>query len=1336
MKLKDLTVDLSRNDNSHNNRSLNIGPLSDGLNFIYGERGAGKSTIRNLVSELLLDSSKPNLAQRAAANRNKIRVVVDTGSGRFQIVRDLNGDLSSTLVNGIGTTTRSTPAVSLPSLDLDRELADSFSFVTFRNSESRQERMHATLQNRFRVPLGPDAAMGNVDAPRLQQQRIQLQSQIDALHSELTQLRSQRAAIDTESSISFNDINTAELDRQIALLTTQLGELDPNRIRLEMDSLQQEAARLRLDISNTAVTVEKPQPSQYVPTLYRLLDEIDQQIREVRIVQSNVQRHRVRLKEEMEFRNSVSVDETNHPYHRAREILRQIESRINNADTRGDQWLEDHGTVDAKQVSNFLDETCRSVRDDLQTLCDELSNQYRELRNHSATYELKELRHNFTHLSELIQQLLGRRDSVVAEINVADPAGADAIRRAAPEFCQLAVASGHLAARQQYVGPVSDLIDRAHLVNRVTRDTSLQQQQLAALENRLAALRASLDMADSESIRITREINDLTMRKSSLATMHLTQRRENTARLDEQIRNVELNIRSLTDQLAKIPLNFVTPHPLLVTASNILQHLTSGDYLRVWLGSDRNVLEVQDRHLKTHRTGSIAEAGISQLVHLSLVLAANETNTSLNCPLILDGLFSDLKSNRVDPALETLSRWCSQNMRQVLLLTQHRFLADRLPDSPVWVIEPETNASNWRPATQETLNLAQTHVANLTKPHTERTVDLRHEQVYSGTPIAEYPRSPLPRPYPLSKYPRTTDRDRVSDMATLDQYETYANVPQPQPKRPAPAPSRVPTPPRTVTANVNEFATRMPIQKTEVVSPSTVGDRIKIATINDSTRIDSVSLFDAAQLRCLENNNIITVGEFLLLESASTTEEFVESYLTGKSLEHLQASAWLMNFVPGLSANDAQALVACGISEPEHLLTSNIDSLFERVSRFLRSPDGRRFSNLDRTLDRNAVHSWQQRLRDNPGYRHQSRPRHSSSRQSTQRRHSLRAWSPNERTSSSSDDRQPRTRTRVDSDRSRQRSEYDRSERERSREQRAEYDRPREQRAEYDRSREHGQRERSQDRTSYDRTRQDRVERDHTRQDRTRQDRNYRDRDRDRDSTRQRQTVSRESMPIRSPRMRTPEPREPRQEVPPIEPRVSRPRERSRTARKPDAVRQNAGRQSIASLNETTPVNSSSRKSQTKSKSKSDKPKLRFYLDLADHIEAAPSIGPKTGARFEAIGVHTISDFLKITAESLAEKLNYKRLSAKVVRQYQNQTRLVCRIPNLRGHDAQLLVGCGVIEAEELASMRPEILFAKVAPFSNTKEGLKIIRNGKKPDLEEITDWISFAQHNRSLQAA
>jgi hypothetical protein len=139
---------------------------------------------------------------------------------------------------------------------------------------------------------------------------------------------------------------------------------------------------------------------------------------------------------------------------------------------------------------------------------------------------------------------------------------------------------------------------------------------------------------------------------------------------------------------------------------------------------------------------------------------------------------------------------------------------------------------------------------------------------------------------------------------------------------------------------------------------------------------------------------------------------------------------------------------------------------------------------------------------------------------------------------------------------------------------------------------------------------------------------------------------------------------------------------------------------------------------------------------LGDHIEAAPSIGPKTAERFEKIGVVTVADFLKQTAESMAAKLNYKRITAEVVRTWQHQARLVCRIPNLRGHDAQLLVACDFTEPEKVATMQPKQLLDIIGPFSDTKEGLKIIRNGKKPDLEEITDWISWAGSMRSLQAA
>ncbi len=144
----------------------------------------------------------------------------------------------------------------------------------------------------------------------------------------------------------------------------------------------------------------------------------------------------------------------------------------------------------------------------------------------------------------------------------------------------------------------------------------------------------------------------------------------------------------------------------------------------------------------------------------------------------------------------------------------------------------------------------------------------------------------------------------------------------------------------------------------------------------------------------------------------------------------------------------------------------------------------------------------------------------------------------------------------------------------------------------------------------------------------------------------------------------------------------------------------------------------------------------RFYLNLQDPVEAAPSIGPKTAERFLNIGVQSIGDFLRTTAESMSEKIDYKRITADVIRQWQQQARLVCRVPNLRGHDAQLLVACGITEPEDLAGFSPKTLLDRVGPFADTKEGLKIVRAGKKPDLQEVTDWIQWAKNTRSIQAA
>jgi predicted flap endonuclease-1-like 5' DNA nuclease len=145
---------------------------------------------------------------------------------------------------------------------------------------------------------------------------------------------------------------------------------------------------------------------------------------------------------------------------------------------------------------------------------------------------------------------------------------------------------------------------------------------------------------------------------------------------------------------------------------------------------------------------------------------------------------------------------------------------------------------------------------------------------------------------------------------------------------------------------------------------------------------------------------------------------------------------------------------------------------------------------------------------------------------------------------------------------------------------------------------------------------------------------------------------------------------------------------------------------------------------------------LRFYLELSDSVEQAPSIGPKTAERLSKAGVVLVSDLLRKKAEEIVASLDYKRIKPDHVRDWQRQTELVCTVPNLRGHDAQILVACGIVSAKQLAGMDPKTVLGLVEPFLKTKEGMKLLRTNKRPDLAEVTDWINWAKHQRSVKAA
>ena len=149
-----------------------------------------------------------------------------------------------------------------------------------------------------------------------------------------------------------------------------------------------------------------------------------------------------------------------------------------------------------------------------------------------------------------------------------------------------------------------------------------------------------------------------------------------------------------------------------------------------------------------------------------------------------------------------------------------------------------------------------------------------------------------------------------------------------------------------------------------------------------------------------------------------------------------------------------------------------------------------------------------------------------------------------------------------------------------------------------------------------------------------------------------------------------------------------------------------------------------------------EKPKRRFYLETSSPIVDAPSIGPKTAIKLERAGLQTVDDLIEADAPAIAAQIDARGIDAEKIVAWQHQAQLVCRIPQLRGHDAQIMVASGFTAPEEIASMKPSELLEFVEPFCSSSEGLRVLRNAAPPDLEEVTNWISWARESRTLGVA
>ncbi len=146
--------------------------------------------------------------------------------------------------------------------------------------------------------------------------------------------------------------------------------------------------------------------------------------------------------------------------------------------------------------------------------------------------------------------------------------------------------------------------------------------------------------------------------------------------------------------------------------------------------------------------------------------------------------------------------------------------------------------------------------------------------------------------------------------------------------------------------------------------------------------------------------------------------------------------------------------------------------------------------------------------------------------------------------------------------------------------------------------------------------------------------------------------------------------------------------------------------------------------------------RLNAQSDLVD----APSIGPKTAARFAAIGVHTVGEFLAQEAAGLTQRLATGWITSETIRSWQSQTFLMCQLDCFKARDVQLLVGAGFTTCEQLSSQPTQTISREVQRFAMTSAGVRYRRGAEPPTFDEIRSWrddaIRFCANSNTSRKA
>lgn len=914
MKLTEIAIDGYKG--TQNTLLQNLG---SGLNVVFSTRATTRRSIADFIPEILYGPdqfSRPTtmwangyLQVESGGQRYRLSRPRAQGDGRLAVsdihdsqiahrTPDVLAHLEQTAFGNffcvpLGDTSWNWSHIVeklVANFDVTHKSLENMPFMADRNSHLTWKRTAETRITRLNSVLREMEALNNERARLLSEQghhSDEYRNRLHAIEHELAEVQSQFQSL--TASLRLERDRLTEIDRQVDELTR---------------FIEQESSNIQ------HVPVARP-TTNYLALFYERLDEVDNQIRRWRMVQSDIQGQRLRLRDEMVTHGELSIESHEHPYHDAREILLALESRINRTEEIARTWEQSPTPVDNSLRMTTL---CNEMRNDLQALCGELGRQYKHVRHKATVAELKQLRRCYHEMDENVKRLLVRRESIMDEIRRLDPAGAEAIMRGDQQFTLCAEQEGFLVARQRFVmGTPTPEPHSATEYRTVYPDLAAERARLAELHVERSGLNDRLTTVENQLRSIESRRQSLMDERHRLSGQ-LTQ--EHVAR----IRVIDAELQPLESERINLQVQIEADRPWLTWQPNYLLG-DAGRYLSQLSNQSLTDLAIDRNHHVNVKTGhgiTVPATTLAMheqsLIRLSLSLAAVEQLAlrGIRLPMLIEDSDLIVETNSLVPVLESFCR----NGHQLVLLTANRSRLEHSRQFEGTIFElPDTNITSpgWYP---ETPQLPRQDFPLPPAPPTASIWD-------------HYDREPVPF-NPISATPAVTRGWLTSSKVSTTSPDSF-----------------IPTP--------------------LVTAPRSACTR--------ETMLQDIDLVESIYLTPMESLGIRTVGQLLDMDLEKQEIDLSRRGFNIDQIDRWQAQAWLLICLPEVSTSDARVLVGSGIDKPELVLQMDEADILDRIRRYLDSSAGRRSNATYSQFSTARLRGWSDRLRNDNGWRTYTRSR-------------------------------------------------------------------------------------------------------------------------------------------------------------------------------------------------------------------------------------------------------------------------------------------------------------------------------------------------------------------------